>query len=266
MHDECGDDGSLPHATPAQPAWCSQLFGQAVLPKPLNEQAKRYGHATGRAQWAHDHLSMMLRSGLVEAGNRLPSERDLASLLCVARGTVRDALMRLRTDVLPHHLHAKPQISGAAAAAVPGDEPCSNPAVSAADRASLKALRDRMAEGWPRDLLLKQAPPGNLDRLQALLANWHLAPCRAGSVLKLILAHEWMVDCLSKESHAALAQRFHAASAPALVAAVRVLGEAGAVCSARAVLTALAAGDSSEASAALREHLCALTSSFEHHK
>jgi DNA-binding FadR family transcriptional regulator len=63
------------------------------------------GSAAPRSEHAHRQLARLIRCGSIRAGDSLPSERHMCLIFGMARGSLRPAIERLKSDgvVRIHH-------------------------------------------------------------------------------------------------------------------------------------------------------------------
>ncbi|MFD9881934.1 winged helix-turn-helix domain-containing protein [Streptomyces alboflavus] len=90
-----------------------------------------------------DALRDRIRTGTLKAGDRLPTQAQIAQEFGVERGTVRQALLSLQRDGLLNHISrgSPPRVAGeGVAAAVPGAQPEPQP--------SMVALQPRLVEAF----------------------------------------------------------------------------------------------------------------------
>lgn len=90
-----------------------------------------------------DALRDRIRTGTLKAGDRLPTQAQIAQEFGVERGTVRQALLSLQRDGLLNHISrgSPPRVAGeGVAAAVPGAQPEPQP--------SMVALAPRLVEAF----------------------------------------------------------------------------------------------------------------------
>ena len=130
------------------------------------------GPKRGRGPWSRVNEKIVqaiqdqIRRGELKLGNRLPPERQLASLLGVSRGSVREALRALELSGVVRSRHGE----GNFVAAVPGGGP-TLPLVQFVERqrANLLDVFDARKTFEPQlaAVAAERASPGDVERLRA---------------------------------------------------------------------------------------------------
>ncbi|WP_230685041.1 FadR/GntR family transcriptional regulator [Cellulomonas sp. JZ18] len=162
------------------------------------------------------HLERLIATGQVAAGDRLPSERDLAASLSVSRATLREAMHELEAKNLIERRPGRGTVVVAPSDAERALLDLSSPSSEARDAAELREIVEPSVAG----LAARRATPANLLQLREVLdrttprlrpeaslacdTEFHLLVARAARNPLLATLHtmvaEWTMD-VRRHSH-----------------------------------------------------------------